>query len=775
VKIKECSVRRYGPLPDMGRIFFGQFSLIFGPNESGKTLLVDAMIKMLFRRRREQDLFEHIERVDEIPDGYLILESNGKESKLPEDGDLTSLTHISAEDCRNIFVVRSSDLTIPDEGAFYISVTDRLTGLHSTAIGRIQKKLQEIGRLTNPTSRSDLSDRQEWGKLKSRVAQANDLLRRIEELRRLIEEEGYDTLESRLLSKEQLLEETGRDLELMEKARRRLAYESGQEALSGLKEALANLCELEPFTDQEEQVWQEKDKETARLQEEIEETRSQIETKKEERKARATQLGELEAALEGIRKRRDRIDDIETLAQIHIRDRQAWEGQKDWLQFAGISTVASVTVLAISLLGLLITEIPLFQYFPLLTAMATLGFFLWIVVLVRKRGSLAKAFETIRMQAAKYGVADSDIGGVLAEVQKFREELEQREGLRLRKSGEIELLDQAIQERSEAIQEKKERIEVLRKELEEIAVRSGVRTLEEFSQRVKQRREAEKERDRQAIVLHEKFGVPREDPSVTMAYWEDRLRELEGFKDQATDVQYDQDEVGRLESRKAELIKDTESLARQLLKYKRDLERVGQEATAVLQSGEVLPADTSSDLDGIERSLGEFIDEIEKRKDLATQAIAIFEDIAHQEAEKVSVLFGREREVSEYFHEITSGVYEEVEFDQANEVIWARTADGAKLEAERLSGGAYDQLYLSIRLALASKILGGEKGFFILDDPFLTSDTERLCRQFQILRELTESGWQIIYFSVKDETRRVLNDDIEAKKVDLHELQSIHR
>jgi len=72
-------------------------------------------------------------------------------------------------------------------------------------------------------------------------------------------------------------------------------------------------------------------------------------------------------------------------------------------------------------------------------------------------------------------------------------------------------------------------------------------------------------------------------------------------------------------------------------------------------------------------------------------------------------------------------------------------------------------------------MLRGQKGFFILDDAFLTSDAERLGRQFDMLRDLAEDGWQIIYFSVKDETRRVLNDDIEAERVNLHELQSIHR
>ncbi len=774
MKIKECAVRRYGPLPDTGRVFFGQFSLIFGPNESGKTLLVDALIKMLLQRRREQALFERIERVDEVPDGYLILERDGEEYKLPEDGNLTSLAGISAEDCRNVFVVRSSDLTIPDEGAFYTSVTDRLTGLHSTAIERIRKTLQEIGRLTNPTSRSDLSDRQDWGKLKSRVARAKDLLSRIDELRGRIEEEGYDTLEARLLSLEQRFEEIEQNLELMEEGRKRLMYESGQRALSGLSEALLTLGELETFTEQNEQAWREKEKEIARLEEEIEQKSAEIETKKRRQEALDMQLAEVTADLETTRKRRERIDEIEAEAKIHLRDRLAWEAHQHWFQFARISGVASFLLLAVSLVGLLMTGSSLFQCFALPAAAATVLFFLWMVVLVAKRASVAKGFETVRIEAAKYGVGDSEIEGILAEIRKFREELEPKERLSADKSRELELLEREIDERRKAIRNSKERIGVLRKELEEIADRSGVQTLDEFSARVKQRREAENQRDTQAAVLRDRFGVVDDDLLANVEDWQDRLRELEEFKGRATDVQYDEEEVAQLKSQRSELVTDVEVRRQELSNYKRDLATIGSEANVVLQIGEVLPADTSLDLDGIERSLKRFIDDIVERKDLATRAIAIFEDIASQETEKVSVLFGRESEVSEYFREITAGVYEEIEFDQATASISARTGDGAKLKATQLSGGAYDQLYLSIRVALASAILGGEKGFFILDDPFLTSDAERLARQFQILRDLSEAGWQIIYFSVKDETRRVLNEDIEARRVDLHELQSIH-
>ena len=60
MKIKECAITRYGPLPDLGRRTFTEFNLIFGENESGKTLILDAIIKMLFSKKSEFNKFHGI-------------------------------------------------------------------------------------------------------------------------------------------------------------------------------------------------------------------------------------------------------------------------------------------------------------------------------------------------------------------------------------------------------------------------------------------------------------------------------------------------------------------------------------------------------------------------------------------------------------------------------------------------------------------------------------------------------------------------------------------
>ena len=67
----------------------------------------------------------------------------------------------------------------------------------------------------------------------------------------------------------------------------------------------------------------------------------------------------------------------------------------------------------------------------------------------------------------------------------------------------------------------------------------------------------------------------------------------------------------------------------------------------------------------------------------------------------------------------------------------------------------------------------GNTGFFILDDPFIKSDSKRLAKQVELLKKISNLGWQIIYFSSKNEIRNLLTNDIEAGKMNYIKLESM--
>jgi uncharacterized protein YhaN len=97
-------------------------------------------------------------------------------------------------------------------------------------------------------------------------------------------------------------------------------------------------------------------------------------------------------------------------------------------------------------------------------------------------------------------------------------------------------------------------------------------------------------------------------------------------------------------------------------------------------------------------------------------------------------------------------------------------SDGDKVNADHLSGGALDQLHFAVRLSIGERMFPDGRGLLILDDPFIKSDGERLGIQMALLREVVSAGWQVVYFSAKDEVKAALMPDIASGSVGVFEV-----
>jgi chromosome segregation protein len=96
------------------------------------------------------------------------------------------------------------------------------------------------------------------------------------------------------------------------------------------------------------------------------------------------------------------------------------------------------------------------------------------------------------------------------------------------------------------------------------------------------------------------------------------------------------------------------------------------------------------------------------------------------------------QQVSQYFDLITGGQGRAVELGEDFQVS-VLTADGKPVSPGQLSQGARDQLYLSLRLGIADLLAEDASLPFLLDDPFVNCDAERLER---IRQALASTGQQ---------------------------------
>lgn len=246
MRIKEFSIRQYGPLKDTGRIPLENFNLFYGKNEDGKSLLIDSLVKILIGR--DLRLFEKIDRVEDYPDGYIIIQNKDKEWKLAPNLNMTDIIDIGPLECRNIFIIRNSDLSMAKESNFYRDITVLLTGLRTEEITSIKEKLKELGRLTRADSNADLSDdRRLYGdlKIKSRTDKAKKLIQYIGDLQDNMVDAGFDELELEISDISEKIWQIEQELLTLESARKREKYEKSFHALETLKNFLEKFKELD--------------------------------------------------------------------------------------------------------------------------------------------------------------------------------------------------------------------------------------------------------------------------------------------------------------------------------------------------------------------------------------------------------------------------------------------------------------------------------------------------------------------------------------------------
>lgn len=139
----------------------------------------------------------------------------------------------------------------------------------------------------------------------------------------------------------------------------------------------------------------------------------------------------------------------------------------------------------------------------------------------------------------------------------------------------------------------------------------------------------------------------------------------------------------------------------------------------------------------------EQLQELKKQEELLSLEVEAL-GLAYRELEAARVEYSRSHrdslaeQVSRYFSLITGQPLRRVELD-ADFAVSLRGDRGQAIHPAQLSQGARDQLYLSLRLAIADLLAEDVLLPFILDDPFVNCDEERLERIRQALLKVAQS------------------------------------
>jgi DNA repair protein SbcC/Rad50 len=766
--LKEFVIRRYGPLTESGKRELGRFNLFFGSNEEGKTLTIDALLKMLFGKGAAR-YFEAVKRVEENPEGYLVIENRDKkELKLPEAGTFPELFNLSVFEFSNIFVIRDSDLSINDEGDFYRGVTARLTGMRSDEIRTIKNRLHELGSITAGGEFLNVAPQ----KLKDRLRKAHLLLEKIEPLYVKMQEEGFSRFEEELARLDQKYRELMEKLGQYRTALSRERYEKGRAALNKILEADTALSELKFYKQSDYETWQRVEMSLEHLQKDRRNLEAELAAKKEilsearfDKKSRTLVFRKIEQKL------KEAIEKIEPLLVEY--DKQHNLVLKNEIltdnPFFNRTVLIAILILFLSLIGY-IFQPSLWIFLLLLISTLVTASLGWLrFSLLGKKGRMAPVEMQVCSKAEELGLFAANIHEVRVGLGNLRSEATNAAENLNEAEKEVEWHHKESEQLAKRLEEKMRKIEDLEEKLKQIQQELAVDKLSQFAALLKRKQKLNNEIDKQRSLLESHFGRQSEmlSDKDRISFWMEQVEELSSYAQASFNLKYDQREVSRITEKIETVKKSGQELHEKMKERLEELRDLEKEINDLLYLDEdsYLPCQTTLDLEIARLKLQEWITEQDNNKKAALIALEIFADLEAEEEQKVTALFGQDSPVSDYFNKITGGRYREVIFESRDNPIRIIRHNGVELDAAKLSGGAYDQLYFAIRLSLGEKLLEGEKGFFILDDPFIKADPARLKALIAMLFEICTAGWQILYFSAKGEVKEILQDKITAKAV----------
>lgn len=188
------------------------------------------------------------------------------------------------------------------------------------------------------------------------------------------------------------------------------------------------------------------------------------------------------------------------------------------------------------------------------------------------------------------------------------------------------------------------------------------------------------------------------------------------------------------------------ALTKEAERLSEDLERLEQRRVELIRRQAELQGGAPANIAQAEIRLEELRATEERLRFELDALVVAHQELAAAAAEYYDSHLDRlEGRTGEYFASVTHRPGRRVQFDDELRLT-ALEADGKRLLPAQLSQGARDQLYLSLRMAVADLLTGGYTPPLILDDPFQNCDEERLEAIREALVRLARDR-QILFFT----------------------------
>ncbi len=766
-----AAVDRYGPLADCRPPCSDGLTVFSGPNEAGKTLYLEAILQLL--EPTVSEVMHPEPRVGHAPTGRVVLDVGGEQYVCDGERSISDATPIQPAHLSTIFVVRDSDLQLPTDRDYYTSLIETLGNIHTSEIEAIETALRDRGRLTE--QRLDISSDQRHNNAGDVSEQAAALATEIREYAARVETEGIDDLDATRLRTRQALQDAIERRDRQRQAKTIAEYDRLAAHLETYRTTSERLEELSQFDRETLDKLRALDRKIDRERGALAELDADIESAQRAVDQAAEELTTAEDALQDFERRADAVEDARAALDRHRDHRLDASSAQRRLTLAKYGVVAGVLAAGVAGAAGALTGSSLAIGLGAVCLLVAFG----SAYGHRRADQQLSAVETTRETAIETaldaGLEVSEISDIAPAIDAFdssrtqaRDRVTRADEQHKNATDRLERLEQERADRADAVSDAEG-------QLEELLEETSVDSIEAYETRVERRESIEPDHETARRTLTDRFGTPESDsPAAIADAWETALdATLTGVDRAAVDAElYDEATLSRHQRAVGHLRAALEKRQAELDGFDAKLDEFDERVrdlptTPFIDQSLALPTRSVAGLRSLANGLDSLVEAIETDAEVSRKAIELFEQIKRDEEQKLAELFAHDGPASETFERITGGRYTAVRYDPEPHAIEVERHDGATFDPGILSRGTTDQLYFATRVSLATQLLGSEPGFFLLDDPFVGADPDRLRRGFETLQNLAKDGWQILYFTAKQEVYTDMVDEYGLTCVDL--------
>ena len=787
----------------------GILTVLFDANETGKTTVVDALVRVLFRGSRK--VFPGAERFRDEGIVQVTLSHCGETYTFPRSEAPRSLAEWlgwKEPEVGRLLFVRAGELALTAERRSVERLWDAL-GVLLAGGARLSRVIGRVLEEANVTKK-----RREWQQnlqleVKQRVRRYKELqdLRKtalaLQERERVVHE-----LKQQLQMRKEALQEAENKIQTLERQIRAARYHEAKKRLNEWEQLGGQLDrDFARYTEEDLNKWRKVEYElTTAIQ----------------NKQRANRdLREAEQAVENLRMKCEEAKEVETRAENGhqqaqeafertktrvAEERQQWrktadevrsakadwraarnmaEGRAAQANFAKLGLGVGFLLFAIGILGAILGEL-----LPGAIA-AAIGLFIVVLSAVginlqrgregitRKRAEIllgaasqcgldvaypeaaSSALEAAeREHDAKWQARIDEANQVLnqAVTDLTRIETEYRGA-----QGQLEQNRNSWEQARKQLHETQEQIDKLEQLLGDLRNRTGLPDVKILEAKVNQKRKLrgqQTELEGQIRIL-----LREDDPSR----WPIRLREM---AIELEDIERPTEAIEALEARLNEFRLQRNHLLQQYEGVRNEFESSNEEflrdRTTLQRHNVERPQDVYLRLEALRDELRECV----RSRLIALAAVQLLERMQSDRQRFLDdALTEGAANASEIFHHITKR-YQHIKYDRGEGIFLAFLPDGDYFDENQLSTSAWAQLFFALRLALTTRLFTDEPGFLILDDPFISYDRERKTTAVDLLGEWCQRGWQVLYFTVDEIAARLFQERLHLNPISIAQCTS---